>query len=451
MIKDQDLSELAAGTFELRCGEMHLYPGTASRQQGSTGAGYLRQLPSGELSLVMFIGSQPPPPEIIWDTKRKSGELLGDGDYYTLEAQDFAGRHWKASRVRPNFTQFHGGTSQLWMAEATVRELQGADSLGRRSGSSVQLWYRGEFDFPFQLAVRQLETAGDVTLSESVGIAAAKFVNAGREFFARHQAGYLVVSAGSSEAVLEQDLERRVNEAMEFLLARRLAWTAVQRREGGRVSWRLTGGPTNEARGRLQLPVAFTSGVRCECDAALDLFARFLERVRSHVGDGLPPLSLAVKVALESNRSPIDAQALDLAVAVEAILRTEFSGLGQPDARLPTELVQARDAVESLSISEETKQRLGGSISSMASVSAKSRLLELVSRGVIGMPELRAWEAIRHRGAHGTFIAGVDQSYVDAFGRLVMLLYRLIFAAVGYEGPFRDYGELGWPWRGMAE
>lgn len=452
MIKPLDLRDLTLGTFELRCGAMHLYPRNAPKDQGSSGAGYLRQLPTGELSLVMFIAAQPPPPEIVWDTKKKSGQLFGDEDYYLLEAHDFGGRRWTASRVRPSFTQFHGEGEPLWMAEATLRELEASDTLrGRPAGSSLQIWYRGALEFPFQVAVRQLETAGETTLSESMAIAAAKFSAAGCDFVARHDAGYLVVSVGCSEDRLKPDFERRVHETMEFVLARRLAWTAVERREGAELSWRLTGAPPNENGGRMQLPVAFTPGLRNECEAALDLLRRYLEQVHSHLGDGLPQLSVAVRCALEGSRSPLDAHALDVAVAVEAILGTEFTDVGESHAAFKAELAQVREAVESLGISDETKRRLRGRISSMAAASAKSRLLELASRGVVDMEEVRAWEEIRHRGAHGSFIAGVDQDYVDAFWRLVVLFYRLIFAAVGYEGPYRDYGEIGWPWRGMAE
>lgn len=448
MIKAQDLRELATNTFELQCGAMRLHQGSVTKDPGSSGAGYIRQLPTGELSLVMFIGGQPWPQEVGWDTRRKSGELYSDEDYYSLEALDFAGRRWTALCVWPNFTQLHGTGEPLWMAEATLRELQGEERLrGRRTGSNLQLWYRGDIEFPFNVAIRQLETAGDRKLSESISIAAAEFAAQDYQFFVRHEAGFLVISVSASEDHLEPNLERRVHEAMEFILARRLAWAAVARRDGTELSWRLTGAPTNEKGGRMQLPVAFTSGIRHECDAALDLFRRYLKRIGSHRGPGLPPLSVAVKSALEGARSPLDAHALDLAVAVEAILNTEFAELSQCDEDFQSELTRVQEAVDSLAISDETKRRLSGRISSMASPSAKGRLLELRNRGVIGETELRAWEHIRHRVAHGTFIADLDQDYVDACFRLQTLLYRLIFASVGYVGPYRDYGELDWPWR----
>lgn len=450
MIKEQDLRDLAAGRFELRCGRMLLHQASASRDEGSSGSGYLRQTPTGELALVMFVGAQPPPPEIVWDTKKRSGELFGNDDYYSLEATDFSGRLWTAGRVRPNFTQFHGSGAQLWMAEAMLRELHCKEPLrGSFSGSSLRLWYRGDLEFPFQAPIRKVETAGSRTLSESIAIAAAEFRCAGCDFFVRHEAGYLVISASSAKELIAPELERRVHETLEFVLARRLSWTAVERHQGTELSLRLTGAPPNDQAGRMQLPVAFTPGLRSESQAALDLFARFLERIEPHRGDNLPALSVAVKCALEGSRSPLDAHALDVAVAVEAVLGSEFSELGQAEERFREDIAKVQEALESLAISDETKQRLRGRISSMAAASAKSRLLELASREAIDMAEVRAWETIRHRGAHGTFIAGVDQDYVDAFWRLVTLFYRLVFESVGYLGPYRDYGELGWPWRKM--
>ena len=452
MIKADDLRALVASEFELRCGAMRLCPTGASPGDASSGAGYLRQTPTGELALVMFIAAQPPPRRILWETNRKSGELLAGEDYYCLDAIDFAGRAWTATRVRPHFTQFQGGPEPLWMAEATLRELRGAENLrGTRAGSSLRLWYRGEIEFPFQTVLRQVETAGERMLSESLSIAAAEFSAVGCEFFVRHESGYLVVQASTQDERLAPELERRVHEALEFLLARRLAWAAVERREGAERAWRLSGAPLNDTRGRMQLPVAFTPAIRDECEPALELFRRFLERIHLHRGEGLPDLSVAMKSALEGSRSPLDAHALDIAVAVEAVLGAEFADLGEASASFRSDLVQVGEAIEALAISDETKLRLRGRISSMSAASAKSRLLALANRGDIAMAEVRAWETIRHRGAHGAFISGVDQDYVNAFWGLVMLLYRLIFAAVGYQGPYRDYGQLGWPWRGRDE
>lgn len=246
---------------------------------------------------------------------------------------------------------------------------------------------------------------------------------------------------------MKPDLERRVHETLGFVLARRLGWTAVERHEGTGVSSWLTGAPPNTQAGRMQPPVAFTCGIREECQAALNLFSRFLEQIAPHPDDALPLLSVASKCALEGSRAPLDAHALDVAVAVEAVLGLAFADHGQSDDRFREELALAQSTLESLAISDETKRRLRGRISSMAATSAKSRLLELTRRGVIDLTEVRAWETIRHQGAHGKFISGVDQDYVDAFWRLVTLFYRLVFAAVGYDGPYRDYGVLGWPWR----
>jgi hypothetical protein len=452
VIKPQDLQQLAEDAFELRLGSIQLHRGGDGKHESSSGAGYLRQLPSGELSLVAFITQAPPGWEVVWNESKKSGELFTDDDYWRIKAHDFSGRCWTASRARLHFRLTHGDKDSLWMAEATLGEVQSAESLsGTLPGSRLDLWYRGDLVFPFNTAIKKLESTKERTISESWAIAAAEFQWQALEFFVRQEGSFLVMSIGSKEDRLPANLEYRIHESLELTLARRLVWTGVVKREGHQLQSRLTGAPKNELRGRMQLPVPFTQGLRAECEAALDLFQKYLTRIATHHGDTRPDLTVAVRSAHESAGSPIDTHALDLVVAVEAVLASEFPALGQPTDGFRADLDLTKQAVMKLEIDATSRKRILGSLAAMESRSAKAKLFELAGQGVIAPSEIDAWDTIRHRAAHGTVLKGVDQDYINAFWSVLTLFYRLIFARVGYTGLYCNYGELGWPWCNLKE
>ena len=454
MINSRDLSDLAQGIFELRCTSILLWRSGAKRNEGSYGPGYIRQTTTGELALVMFIATQPPLLETIWDSlaSKKSGELFTSEDSYFLEVQDSTGRRWTATRLHPQFSMCPSAEQNHWIAEAKISELHCATAPNRTHHiSTLEIWYKCNLSFPFNKAIERTETTGEKTLKKSIAIEAAEFNVLGYTFFVRHESSYLIVLASKESDILDLDIELRINESMEFILGRPLAWTAVRKREAREWSCLVTGAPDIIEAGRMQLPVAFKVPFKAECDAALNLFSLFLQKISSKDDVQIPNLAVAVKCAREGSHGPLDAHALNVAIAIEAVLRTEFSETGKPGATFVADLAKVTKEIETMEISPETKERLRGRISSMAETSAKSRLLTLKAQGLISQRDIKAWENIRHRSAHGNFVSGADQEYINSYWQTMTLFYRLIFAAIGYEGPYRDYGELGWPWRRLED
>lgn len=448
MLNSKEIRSIAEGTFEIRCDSMRLRKEGALETEGPSGPGYLRQLPTGGFSLLMFVMDQPPTMQQVLEPHRQSGQLLEPEDYYRLHARGFGGRQWTATHLRPHFSR---GASDTWIAEATVREIREEyDLTSQPKGSSLRMGYRGELDFPFHLVIQAIEKARlderDRTLRDSLRREAAKLSALGCGFFVRHDAGQLVVEVSSPKKRLPPRLEDRLNEALEFLLARRLKWAWLNRQEGRKLSGAVTGAPLDETRGRMPVPVDVD-----KAEAAIALLEKYLSHLGAHRGRGRPPLAMAVESVLLSAASPLDAHALDLAVAVEAILASEYADLGKPHERFESELQKVKSAIDGLEVSDEMKRRVGGSLRAMRQISAKSRLLELERSGVISREEVRAWDEIRHKAVHGRFIEDLDQKYLDHFFCLVMLMHRLIFNRIGYHGPYRDYSQPGWPWRERQE
>jgi hypothetical protein len=449
MLLGKDIQQLASGSFELRFKEMRLRRCGPDDSSIPAGPGIVRQTEHGDLTLAIFLTRDAPTFVEIVKTESglKAGELLPDAGYYDLEAEDYSGRLWEASRILVRF--IHSIFGQATIAEATLTELLGRGKYPNSGDAYVEIRYRGNPDFPFTLPIHRVGKVAERTIEESIAVGVAEFSALDCNFFVQHDSGYLFVSAGSREASLPSNIEDRINEALEFLLARRLTWATVTKIEGANASWRITGAPTHKDRdrGRMQFPVIFKVGNRASCESALSLLSHFLVATCHHKGGSLPPLSIAVRMALESSHSPLDAHALDLSVAVEALLGSHFNELGRPTNDYIQELRVICKAISELEISESTRKRIEGLLNLAKSGSSKDKLRALISQGKVTSEDLRAWETVRHKAAHGVFLKDVNQKYVDSFLRVMTLFYRLIFHAIGYFGPYQDYGTPGWPVR----
>lgn len=74
--------------------------------------------------------------------------------------------------------------------------------------------------------------------------------------------------------------------------------------------------------------------------------------------------------------------------------------------------------------------------------------MQLVAERVIFLRHVKAWGTLRNQVAHANVQAtGSLQQLVDLCEAVTMLLYHLIFKAVGYEGVYTDRSEYGYPTR----
>jgi hypothetical protein len=92
--------------------------------------------------------------------------------------------------------------------------------------------------------------------------------------------------------------------------------------------------------------------------------------------------------------------------------------------------------------------RLGGLLSQFNSVRAKDTMMRLASEGVVRDADVKAWGRLRNQAAHASIqVAGSLQDLVDLCEAVTVLMYHLIFKAIGYEGAYTDWSEYGYPTR----
>jgi len=150
-------------------------------------------------------------------------------------------------------------------------------------------------------------------------------------------------------------------------------------------------------------------------------------------------------VSLESS---IEAQALTIGVAVEAILKAEYAQYGMPDETFLSELKSLGELIEQQQFKSNIGKRVSGVLGNMAGSSAEDKMKALIHRGLITDHHKAAWKKIRHSAAHAEYLNPESlQEHFTLCNQVLALAYLLIFGAIGYEGEYTDYGDVGWPTR----
>ena len=66
------------------------------------------------------------------------------------------------------------------------------------------------------------------------------------------------------------------------------------------------------------------------------------------------------------------------------------------------------------------------------------------------MGHIEAWKQLRNRSVHPAKkdidVASYDfQTMIDNLNRVTVLLYHIVFHAIGYRGPYTDYSTINYP------
>jgi hypothetical protein len=141
----------------------------------------------------------------------------------------------------------------------------------------------------------------------------------------------------------------------------------------------------------------------------------------------------------------VETEALALGVAVESLVRREFKNLGIPDLTFVEAIESALEHIDSWVGPEDVKERVRNSISGMRGTNPRAALKKLVDVGVLRKDHLSAWNKIRHPTAHGNEFHMPFREIVRQCDLTYSALTRLIFAVIGYQGPYTDYSVEGWP------
>jgi len=436
ILSQKELQAIQAGSLTIDCTSMKLVPVLEGSREQYLGSGLIT-LDERGLSFKLLSSQEHSVRDIFLESSSKSGQLFEDLDYFWLYALDFQGRSWRSTRILPKLTSGNSGL----VAVGNPEEIQSSEEVELSIDRAVlRMWVSGDLRFPFSQAVKHRKSIGEVVVSESWSVSCSSFKSEGYDFSAMFEDGWSKLEVEGDS--IPEYLSSRVEESLEFMLARPVRASVVEVLERNQVSISIRSVKPGPTANSFKPPlVPSSSDYRKRGWGLFDGFFHYAVDYEEHAR---PPLSRILQYVVQMADSPIDAKALALGVAVEGLLDERYSSFGEPSAELLKEIDEAIALVCRSDLSERVKARILGSIRGMKRSRAKDRLLGLIDKNVITKDQYDAWEILRNSTAHAV-VHSPDNEFLNLYGRVLVLFHCLLFNAIGYRGPFTDYGTPDWP------
>lgn len=369
------------------------------------------------------------------------GQIVPDGQDWHLEITDDAGRRWTSAEfsLRSNTSFDKPGTA----CSARLRWIRCIESGGEQQADEIVQVVRSEVKIP----CNRRPTLQDLVAAHRGGPVVRDMVSFSMddwEFEIVPSAGSLQIRVWAIDRALPENFELRVIESLQFVLGCPLHPSVLAISRGRDKITTIAPDPGGMTTPRAERPIQLDAdffGL-----ATWDLFGLYLRHVLPFAEDRWHPLSGSVYGVQSASMLSMETEAIKLGVEVERTLNREFRDLGVPDSTLRAQAAALREHVKAGKGFELLREKVLSDITRYERASPSSRLKELEQRGLISGDERRAWHDLRNTSAHGGDLWSRDhQELVQLHGKVLTLFHRLIFAAVGYSGPYTNYGELGWP------
>jgi hypothetical protein len=420
-----------------------------------TGCGLLLVHADKEFELRMYVtGSESHSQKSIEDMERflqevQSGDVLPASEYFQFSGVDFDGLEWVCDRVAVDvYDQGHGIVITGHLRDVLRHEATGL-SRAQRASASVYI-----FD-DLRVALDRYESTQTLVDGRAVSLSTkpvfAAFKSAGLEFTVRREEserGSIVVCATSADAALPTSLEVRIEEALSYVTASSARWCLVEKRFDTKREVLMV--PRRLARkSLLEEPVDSS-----RFGGATDfwrLFSAYLEYVLQHTDpDTYHPISSQLFHVVAGETQQLDLIALTVGVAVEGVLNVAFTDFAKPS----NEFLNAREALAKRLVTvrctnQELGRRIRGALETMKSPtsSATDKLKLLEASGVVTDTLVGNWKKLRNKSAHpnGKYDPSAQAELYAQCNSVYTMLNRLIFQAIGYQGPYSDFSKRGWP------
>jgi len=441
--------KLLAKQWEIDCIDITLTQNATPNPHQYRGKGHLRQEADGVVTFRLYLPNDYiKESQIELGSSNDAGMLVPRDAYYTLAATDWYARVWTCNRVHPDISTTDAGGRLSSVISGKATYLQTTEDIPELDWYAVRLVWLGTFDIPANCATETVKTVGNRNPIRSWSRNVALFKNDLGEFVIRAEPGRLVLTCESSQAQHPNFVER-IAEALGFVVGRRLPWNYS---EEYRDKSRITRARTQEQSDELALPVPAGGVSRDHAGYTWVIFSRFLQFIASHEGNERPPVSRHIYGVLQGYQGTIGAYALSLGIAVEGLCTDLFPPSVEYDTRFRRWVKDLKKhclAWGSFSDPEAYAalyDRVGGMIGTLHSTRPKDTLHRLASAGAVKAELAAAWGKLRNATAHANIKAtGTLQELVTLCDQVVVLLYQLVFKAIGYEGIYTDYSQRGYP------
>lgn len=432
------VDQLRVGTFELDCLEMAIQQRDSDRAPIIKGSGQISIRADGVLGFKLYADGGLPR-----RLRLQAGDLVPHSQMYRLRATDLEGREWCCQFVSPDETGTRNGRSLLVGA---IWELEHSLERGGVPADYLELYVLGDVKVPTNAYTETKTKAPDGESTSSL-LDCAVFEGTHCRFDFRQAGGLLKIGVTGNQLPEHADL--RVVEAMQFMLASPMRWSLLHRegRKGQTIRIRLR--PPEATGVRMRQPIQFL-GSRDLTGNMWPLFERYYEFASAEPSENWHPVSVHLYNACQASAASIDTQRLALGVAVEGIAAVAFpqatTALPEEALKSVTDHLRAWTGLPDWEQRDSFLERLNGLFGLLRKTSARDRLRWLAVRGVVTNDDIKAWTKLRNSAAHPERPdAGVTQEALALIEHVTTVMYKLVFAAIGYKGAYTDYSIRGWP------
>lgn len=449
--REDELSAIRGGTWHLECPEV-----TIKDSKGTPwvcGYGCISNEKRGMLSLSMVADCRKNP-------LLASGEASGIPGNVCVHALDISGREWAATQawLRKSNLQDDRFLSLEFDLDELLYRLDDDSPPGRepaRVAPPAYLAYIFDkaLDFPKNdKSTRHEEIAGRPVASRTT-MNVASFEGCRSSFTLVDHGGWSRLTVSRENGPLPIRFEDRVIESLQFVLAQRCDWCVLMTSSGAVEETRVR--PLSVWRPRpewgvMPAPVDLTSK---NADWVWRVFGAYLDYVSACSSPEWHPISQHLRSVLAATYTLPGEVLLPLCVAVEGVLNAAYPCPLKADAGLR----DAFTALSSFAIDAQMKGllaiprgrlertlRICGTLwsSPEPEKSAGVRLRRLASIGVVTSEHVEAWQFYRHPVAHGVQLRSHGKAPLPRWitsHSVFVLLYRIIFNAIGYAGKYTDW------------
>jgi hypothetical protein len=277
----------------------------------------------------------------------------------------------------------------------------------------------------------------------------AEFEACGSKFEVRKRdgSGDTIVEA-ISESPFPTAFNLRIQEALQYITGKTAIWRARLESAGEQLHLELASPWRKSPRTQFRPPISPISidfhqhGWR--------LFAKYLAYMVASTGTYWNPVAYHLNNACEATAGALDAWAVGVSVAVEAVASLiSIEGDKEKGAQVRLLQDQMRKWFAEQSDLQDLARRVNGQIDAMSNKRVQDILYALAATGHVEEDYVEAWAYLRNRQVHPTIkdLKKPDQvdyqKLIDHIHRVEVLLRQLTFYLIGYEGPFTDYGVHG--------
>lgn len=415
------------------------------------GTGYIRQLEGGELAFKLYVTRYRAKPlghlEALFKTK--AGEIHRDDLYYDLKATTYDGVQWIAKRIMPKPSWDFGDPNHISVLLGgklqSITAALNPDFYKSRSKHYLCLHFFEEYDVPLNRFSEVKD--GDET----------HWVRDKVEFQARGADFEVRKREGSNSTVVEVASERRFPPAFDLRIQE-----ALQYITGKTAIWRAQVAGSHRGL-RVELAMPWRKSTRTQFNPPISsispdfhqhvwkLFERYLGYVAKQTkGTYWNPVAYHLFNACESTANSIDAWAIGVSVAIEAIASLVVLRATKKEAAKLADIQNAMQKwLADQSFPEGYTRRIAGMIGALGNKRPQDMLYALNKTGHVEAPYIKAWQNLRNRHVHPNLSdlkkpsPEDNQKLIDDIHRAEVLLRQLTFFLIGYEGPFTDYGVHG--------